>query len=109
MAWTATHRFARISERKARLLVDMIRGRRCNDALEALRFTHKRAARFVERVLNSAIANASEQEANANRLFVSTALVNSGPIIKRFKAKDRGRAHPIQKRTSHIVIEVAER
>jgi large subunit ribosomal protein L22 len=109
MAWTATHRYARISERKARLVVDLIRGRRCNEALELLRFTHKRAARFVDRVLKSAIANASEGDANVSRLVVATALVNSGPIIKRFKAKDRGRAHPIQKRTSHIVIEVDER
>jgi len=109
MAWNAIHRYARISERKARLVVDMIRGRRCDDALAALQFTHKRAARLVDRVLKSAMANANEQEATMSRLFVSEARGDPGPIIKRWHPKDRGRAHPIQKRTSHIVIAVDER
>lgn len=109
MAYQAIHRFARISERKARLVVDMIRGQNCNEALEVLRFTHQRAASMIDKVLRSAMANANEQEANMNRLFVSEARVDPGPIIKRFRPKDRGRAHPIQKRTSHIVVAVDER
>lgn len=109
MAWTAKHRFARISERKARLVVDLIRGRRCDEAVEILRFTPKRAAFFVDRVLKSAMANANEAEAAMNRLYVAEARVDPGPIIKRFQPKDRGRAHPIHKRTSHIVITVEER
>jgi large subunit ribosomal protein L22 len=109
MAWTATHRFARISERKARLVTDMIRGLDCDQAVQLLGFTHKRAAYMVNRVLKSAMANANEQEATMNKLFVSGARVDSGPIIKRFRPKDRGRAHPIQKRTSHIVVSVDER
>lgn len=109
MAWEATHRYARISERKARLVADMIRGLRCDDALATLEFTHKRAARFVDRVLKSAMANANEQEAAMNRLYVAEARVDPGPIIKRWHPKDRGRAHPIQKRTSHIVVAVDER
>lgn len=108
MAWTARHRYARISERKARLVADMIRGRRCDDAIALLRFTHKRAAVMIDRVLKSAMASANEQEASMNDLYVSEARVDAGPIIKRFRPKDRGRAHPIQKRTSHIIIAVDE-
>jgi large subunit ribosomal protein L22 len=109
MAWTARHRYARIAERKARLVVDLIRGMNCNRAVETLRFTHRRASPMVRRVLESAMANANEQEAAMNSLFVAEARVDSGPIIKRFRPKDRGRAHAIQRRTSHIVISVDER
>jgi large subunit ribosomal protein L22 len=109
MAWTAKHRFARISERKARLVAQMVRGLDCDQAVELLRFANKRAAHMVSRVLQSAMSNANEQEAAMNRLYVSEARVDSGPIIKRYRPKDRGRAHPIQKRTSHIIISVDER
>jgi len=109
MAFKATHRFARISERKARLTIDMIRGLDCDQAVELLRFTPNRAAVFINRVLQSAMASANEQEAVMNRLVVSQAFVDGGPIIKRWRPKDRGRAHPIQKRTSHITVCVEER
>ncbi|MEW6249401.1 MAG: 50S ribosomal protein L22 [Planctomycetota bacterium] len=109
MAWTAQHRYARISERKARLVADLIRGLPCDQAVEVLRFTHKRAAVMLDRVLKSAMASANEQEAAMNKLFVADARVDSGPIIKRFRPKDRGRAHPIQKRTSHITVAVDEK
>ena len=109
MAWTAKHSYARIADRKARLLVNLIRGRRCDEAVELLRFTHKRAARMVDRVLKSAMANANEGEAAMNKLYVAEARVDAGPIIKRWHPKDRGRAHPILKRTSHIIIAVDEK
>jgi large subunit ribosomal protein L22 len=109
MAWRATHRYARISERKARLVADLIRGRHCDEALALLKFTHKRAAVMVTKVLKSAMAAANEDEAAMNRLYITDARVDPGPIIKRFRAKDRGRAHPIQKRTSHITVAVDER
>ncbi len=109
MAWIAKHRYARISERKVRLVADMIRGRDCDQAVELLKFTHKRAASMINRVLHSAMANANEKEAAMNKLYVSGARVDPGPIIKRFRPKDRGRAHAIQKRTSHIIISVDER
>ncbi len=109
MAWTAKHNYARIAERKVRLVTDVIRGRDCNEALELLRFEHRRGATFVSRVLQSAMANANEQEAQMGRLYVSEARVDAGPIIKRWHPKDRGRAHPIFKRTSHIVVSVDER
>ncbi len=107
--WTAKHRYTRIADRKARLVVDLIRGRRCDDAVELLRFTHKRAGKLVDRVLKSAMASANEAEASMHRLVVSEARVDPGPIIKRFHPKDRGRAHPIMKRTSHITISVSEK
>lgn len=108
MAWMAKHRYARISERKARLVADLIRGLPANEAVQVLEFTHKRAAVMVNRVLQSAMASANEQEANMGRLVVSEARVDPGPIIKRFRPKDRGRAHAIQKKTSHIVVSVDE-
>lgn len=107
--WRATHRFARMAERKARLVADLIRGRRCDEAVELLRHTPKRASFFVTRVLESAMANANEQEAAMKKLFVAEAYVDPGPIIKRFRPKDRGRAHSIQKRTCHITVAVRER
>jgi len=109
MPWTARHHYARISERKARLVLDLVRGLDCDQAVQLLSFTHKRAAHMISRVLQSAMANANEQEAAMNKLYVSAARVDSGPIIKRYRPKDRGRAHPIQKRTSHIIISVDER
>jgi large subunit ribosomal protein L22 len=81
----------------------------CDQAVEALSFTHQRAATFINRVLQSAMANANEQEAQMNRLYVSEARVDPGPIIRRWHPKDRGRAHPINKRTSHITVCVDER
>jgi len=107
MAWQATHRFARISPLKARLISDMIRGLNAQDALNALRFSHQRAARMIEKVLRSAMANADELgEVDIEALVVKGTWVNEGPRMKRFQPKDRGRAHPILKRTSHITVEV---
>ncbi|MFQ6048659.1 MAG: 50S ribosomal protein L22 [Phycisphaerae bacterium] len=108
MAWTARHRFARISPRKARLVADLIRGKDVNEALEILRFVNKRASMMVDKVLRSAIASADEQEANVSRLYVADARVDDGPMLWRWRPKDRGRAHPIRKRTSHIVVTVEQ-
>ncbi len=107
--WTATHRFARISPRKARLVVDLIRGQHVNDAQDILRFTQKRASGLVDKVLKSAIASANEKEADVRRLFVCEARVDEGPISRRWRPKDRGRAHQILKRMSHISVVVQER
>ena len=111
MAYTAKHRFARIAPRKARLVMDLVRGRNVDDALAMLRFSKKRASVFVEKVIRSAVANANEQETAPirNTLFVAKAYVDPGPIIKRFQPKDSGKAYPIMKRTSHLVVEVGER
>lgn len=108
MAFTAKHRYARISPRKARLLMDLIRGRKVDDALTLLRFSKKRASVMVEKVVRSAVANATEQDVapKRNELVVSAAWVDEGPTIKRFQPKDRGKAYSIKKRTSHLVVEV---
>jgi len=108
MAWQAKHRFARTSARKARLIVDMIRGRDVQDAQNVLKFMPHRAAAMVSKVLMSAIASANEAEADLERLYVEEARVDEGPTIKRIREKDRGRAHPIMKRTSHIIVAVEE-
>src|SRR5262249_5581608 len=111
MPYQAKHRFARIAPRKARLVMDLIRGRDVDDALAMLRFSKKRASEMIEKVIRSAVANANEQEAAPvrNTLFVAKAHVDPGPTIKRFQPKDRGKAYPIMKRTSHLVVEVDER
>ena len=110
MAHTAKHNFARIAPRKARLVMDLIRGRKVDDALSMLQFLKKRASVYVAKVVKSAVANYQEQETapGRNPLVISEARVDGGPIIKRFQPKDRGKAHPIMKRTSHLVISVQE-
>ena len=108
MAWSAIHKYARISPRKVRLVADLIRGRGVQDALNLLKFSPNRAAVMVSKVLTSAIANANEAEANVEDLIVDRAFVDEGPTIKRFQPKDRGRANPIMKRTSHITLVVEQ-
>lgn len=109
MAWSAKHKYARIAPRKARPVLDMIRGKAVTDADNLLRLTHKRSAMFIRKVLLSAAANANEAEADMDVLFVSEARIDPGPTMKRWQPKDRGKAHPILKRTSHITIVVDER
>jgi large subunit ribosomal protein L22 len=106
----ASHRYARIAPRKARLIMDLVRGRDVDDAITQLRFAKQRASGMVEKVIRSAVANANEQEVpSRNTLFVEKAWVDPGPIIKRFQPKDRGKAYPIQKKTSHLCVELGER
>lgn len=109
MAYIAKHRFARISPRKARLVMDVIRGRQVDDALAILTFSKKRAAALIEKVVRSAVANATEQEADSEALIVKGCWVDPGPVMKRFQPKDRGKAYSIMKRTSHLVVELDER
>lgn len=109
MAYKAIHRFARIAPRKARLVADMIRGMPVDKAVTALNFSKKRAAWYFKSVLKSAIANAEEGEADIAALVISESRVDEGPSLKRFQPKDRGRAHPILKRTSHLHIAVDEK
>ena len=108
MAYIASHRFARIAPRKARLIADMVRGLPVDQALTSLEFSKRRGAWYLKSVLKSAIANAEESDADVANLVVSRSWVDEGPTIKRFQPKDRGRAHPINKRTSHLHLEVAE-
>ena len=102
-------RFHRGSERKAKLLADLVRGKTFLEADNLLRFNSKRAAVNVRKALNAARADAELQQADVERLVVSESRVDRAMHIKRFKAKDRGRAHPILKRTAHITVGVEER
>jgi large subunit ribosomal protein L22 len=107
--FTTVHKYHRGSPRKVGLLVDLIRGKRVDEALNLLTFTTKRAAVNVKKALNAAIADAEQAEADVTVLVVAESRVDAGPTIKRFQPKDRGRAHPIMKRMAHITIGVEER
>ena len=109
MAYQAVHRFARIAPRKARLIADLIRGMRVDEAMTTLQFSKQRGAWYYKSVLESARANAEEADADLSSLRVVESRVDEGPTIKRFQPKDRGRAHPIRKRTSHLHIVLDER
>jgi large subunit ribosomal protein L22 len=107
----AEARYISISAQKARLVVDMIRGRLAGEAISILGGTNKRIAPAVEKVLRSAIANAESKSENVDvdRLYVTEAYVNEGPRQKRVRPAPMGRAYRIQRRTSHIVVKVGER
>ena len=109
--WQASYRYAPMSPGKMRLVAQLIKGRAVQDALDTLKFTHKRAAQMIAKVLESAIANADEQEADVENLYVSRVYVNDAGLrigTKRWIPKDRGRTNPIRKHASHIHITVAE-
>ena len=106
----AIARFVRISPRKARVVVDQIRGKDVIRAREILAFTNRGAAEVVEKTLNSAIANAEYlHHVNANQLVVKACYVDEGPTLKRFRPRAKGSASRIRKRTSHITIIVSTR
>ena len=107
----AEARYIRISPQKARLVVDLIRGQQAGEALTTLRTTNKRIAPAVEKVLQSAIANAENrsEDVDVDQLFVSEAYVNEGPRMKRVRPAPMGRAYRYQRRLAHIVIKVTEK
>jgi len=113
--YRAEARFQRVSPQKARLVLDLIRGQRVELALQTVAFTRKRVAPIVEKVLRSAIDNATylSQERgtdlDVDRLFVSQAIANEGPRLKRIRPAPQGRAFNYQRRMSHIIISVAEK
>ena len=115
MAPRAIQTGVRQSARKVRLVVDLVRGKGVNEAYALLTFAKQRAARQVQKVLKSAVSNAEQDALKANtgfdvdRLFVSYAVVNEGPTLKRFHAAAMGRATPLHKRTSTVEIRVATR
>jgi large subunit ribosomal protein L22 len=109
--WQASYRYAPMAARKARLVADMIAGRNVQDALDVLKFCPNRAAAMFEKVVKSAVANADEQEADVEKLYVCEARVDQAGRrlgTKQWIAKDRGRAHPIRKEASHLYVTVAE-
>ena len=109
--WQSSYRYAPISARKAKLVTQLIVGLRVQDAMDVLKFTRKRAATMVSKVLKSAIADADGQQADVDNLYVSQAHVDDAGIrigTKRWIPKDRGRAHPIRKTACHIYVTVTQ-
>jgi large subunit ribosomal protein L22 len=103
-------RFARIAPRKARLVADLVRGKRSEEALNILNFTKKAAAKILIKLLKSAIANATQKKTiDIDRLYVKQIMVDQGPTMKRYQSRALGRATTIRKRTSHINIVLDER
>ncbi len=110
METKASSKYIRISARKARLVVDLIRGKDVAEAQQILDYSDKAAARVVSKILNSAIANAEHNNGlNADELYVSRAFVDEGPTLKRFRPRAMGRATRINKRTCHITLVLDER
>lgn len=108
MQVTAKLRYARISPQKCRLVADQIRGLRIDKASEILAFSEKKAARFLKKALDSAVANAEHNEgADIDELMISHVSVDEGPIMKRMSARAKGRANRIMKRTSHVTVSVS--
>lgn len=112
MEGRARARYVRMSPRKARLVMDQIRGRPVNEAYAILQFSKKAAADPIDKTLRSAVANAQQKASESgelldvDELFVREAYVDGGPMLKRWRAAAMGRAVPIRKRTSHITIVV---
>ena len=106
METRAVLKYARVSPRKVRRVVDLIRGRKAGEAMLALRFMPYKAAKTVEKVLKSAMANAEQADAgiDVEEMRISQALVDNGPTMKRMLARAMGRANTIRKRSSHITL-----
>ena len=109
--WRSSYRYAPGSAGKARLVTQLIVGRSVQDAMDILKFTRKRAAKMINKVLKSAVADADEQQADVDNLYISEARVDDAGVrigTKRWIPKDRGKAHPIRKKACHIHITVTQ-
>ena len=109
--WCSSYRYAPVSAQKARLVTQLIAGQSVQNAMDTLKFTRKRAAEMIDKVLRSAVADADEQQADVDSLYVSEARVDDAGVrlgTKRWIAKDRGRAHSIRKKACHIHITVTQ-
>src|SRR6266849_2813341 len=110
MEATATLKYLKMSPQKVRLVVDLVRGKKVNEALQILRFTKKTCAKDLAKLVRSAIANAEGKEANldTDELVVSKIYVNEGPREKRIQPAPMGRAYRIQKRKAHVTVHVSD-
>jgi len=105
----AVARYIRISPQKARLVADVVRGLEVDKAITTLRFMPKKGARILRKVIESAVANASQsQEIDVDTLYVKTVFIDGGPTLKRIRPRAMGRASRILKRTSHITVVLDE-
>ena len=106
----ATLKYARISSRKVKIVIDLIRGKSVDEALAIVKFTPKAASPIIEKLLKSAIANAENNHGMAHdKLYVAEIYANQGPTLKRIRPAAKGSAVRIRKRTSHITIVLRER
>lgn len=105
----ASLKYIRISPRKVKIVLDLIRGQKADKAMAILRYTPKAACEYLEKLLKSAIANAeNNHDMDKSKLYVAECYVCPGPTLKRIRAKDHGRAHRILKRTSHVFLTLRE-
>jgi large subunit ribosomal protein L22 len=114
--FVSSHRFARISPPKVRLVMNQVRGMKVDEAMQLLKFSTRRGAHFIDKVLKSAVANADhklneglledDQDFDLEDLYIHEAFVDVGPSFKRWRPRARGMAYPIIKRTSHISIKL---
>ncbi len=110
METSAKLKFARLSPQKTRLVVDMVRGKAVQEALNILKFSPQRPADIVAKVMRSAVANAEQKGIeDVDRLFVKAVFVDQGPVLKRFMPRAQGRATKIRKPTSHITVVLDEK
>jgi len=110
METSAKLKFARLSPQKTRLVVNMVRGKAVQEALNILKFSPQRPADIVAKVMRSAVANAEQKGiSDVDRLFVKAVFVDQGPVLKRFMPRAQGRATKIRKPTSHITVVLDEK
>ena len=109
MKYLAKHRYADVTPRKLRPFATLIRGRRADEALEALRFFPNRSARLIEQVLKSALGNAEDRGArHIDNLVVVESRIDGGPMMKRIQPRARGTAYPIKRRYAHIRVTLSD-
>lgn len=104
----ASGKYMRISPQKVRKIVGAVKGKRVETGLNELKFMPQKAAGMLEKILRSAVANADQHDVDVDSLVIKNIVVDEGPMLKRFRARARGRASRILKRTSHITVIVAE-
>ncbi|MEN8686964.1 MAG: 50S ribosomal protein L22 [Desulfuromonadales bacterium] len=110
MEASAKLKYARLSPQKTRLVIDLVRGKAVQEALNILKFSPQRPADVVAKVMRSAVANAEQKGvADVDRLFVKAVFVDQGPVLKRFIPRAQGRATKIRKPTSHITVVLDEK
>lgn len=106
----ATARHVRVSPRKARMVLNMVKGKQVEPALQILRFTKQKSAKFMLTLLNSAISNAKEHKsADVDKLWITGGSVDMGRVLKRYMPGAHGRANPVRKRSAHVTILLSEK
>src|ERR1044071_413317 len=109
MQTQAVLKFVRLSPQKARLVADLVRGKKVDEALNILKFSNKKAARILKKVLDSAIANAENNNgADVDELKVKEIFIDEGPVLKRIMPRAKGSADRIKKRMSHVTVRVSD-